>query len=215
MGMVIPVVVGLLGREVRERSLDATGLVNVLRGERQTIERDIPAEPVERLDRRPAPEASRVVEPPRPAPKPVRSNAWLWALLPLLALAALGLWYANRPAGTTTSLVGTRWHWARTLLRDGSERRPGNAAAYVLDFQRDGNLAVQADCNTGKGKYTPDGVAFTLGTLTSTQTVCPGTSLSEVFLQQLQGSGPAHLRDGKLLITLKTDAGTMEFVPAR
>jgi hypothetical protein len=38
---------------------------------------------------------------------------------------------------------------------------------------------------------------------------------SEVFLQQLQHSGPIRFKDGKLIINLKTDAGTMEFVPAR
>ena len=37
MGMIMPVVVGLLGREVRERGLDAAGLVNLLRGERGTL----------------------------------------------------------------------------------------------------------------------------------------------------------------------------------
>jgi heat shock protein HslJ len=215
MGMVMPVVVGLVGREVRERSLDAAGLVNVLRGECQTIKRDIPAAPVKRQDRRPDLEASRVVEPPRSAPQPARSSAWIWLLLPLLALAALGLWYVNRPTGTAASLVGTRWHWARTLLRDGSERRPVNAASYVLNFQRDGRLAIQADCNTGMGTYTINSDTLALGTLASTPVACPGASLSEVFLQQLQHSGPARFRDGKLIINLKTEAGTMEFVPAR
>ena len=90
-----------------------------------------------------------------------------------------------------------------------------NAAAYVLDFQRDGSLAVQADCNTGKGSYTGNGATLALGTLTSTQAVCPGTSLSDVFLQQLQTSGTGLLKDGKLLINLKADVGTMEFVPAK
>jgi heat shock protein HslJ len=215
MGMVMPVVVGLLGREVRERGLDAVGLINLLRGERQPIARDIPAERVDRLDRRLALEASRLVEAPLPVLTPARARLWPW-LLPLLALAALGLWYVNRPASTTTSLVGTRWHWARTLFRDGSERRTENAAAYVLGFQRDNNLVVQADCNTGTGKYALDGPAFSLGTLTSSQTACPEASLSKVFLQQLQSSGPGRrLSDGKLIINLKYDAGTMEFVPAR
>jgi heat shock protein HslJ len=214
MGMVMPVVAGLLGREVRERGLDAAGLVNLLRGERQTIAREMPAEPIDRLDRRPALEASRVVELPRRASAPARANLWPW-LLALLVLGALGLWYFTRPAVTTASLIGTQWRWARTLFRDGSERRPVNATAYGLAFQRDGSLTVQADCNTGTGSYTSHGATVTLGTLTSTQALCPGTSLSEVFLQQLQTSGTVLLRDDKLIIHLKADAGTMEFVPAK
>jgi heat shock protein HslJ len=214
MGMIMPVVVGLLGREVRERGLNAAGLVNLLRGERQTIERAMPAEPVDRLDRRPDGTVSRVVEPPRRAPVPARANLWPW-LLALLVLGGLALWYFTRPGVTTASLSGTKWRWERTLLRDGSERRPVNAAAYGLDFQRDGNLAVQADCTTGTGSYTSNGATVVLSTLTSTQAVCPGNSLSEVFLQQLQNSGTVLLRDDKLIINLKGDAGTMEFVPAK
>jgi heat shock protein HslJ len=214
MGMIMPVVVGLLGREVRERGLNAAGLVNLLRGERQTIERAVPAAPVDHRDHQPDLVASRVVESPRRTPAPAQTNLWPW-LLVLLVLGGLALWYFTRPAVTSSGLSGTQWRWARTLFRDGGERRPGNTAAYGLDFQRDGSLAVQADCNTGKGSYTSDGATVTLGTLTSTQAMCPGTSLSDVFLQQLQTSKTVLLKDDKLLINLKGDTGTMEFVPAK
>ena len=215
MGMIMPTVVGLLGREVRERGLNAAGLVNLLRGERETVERAMPADVVNRSDRQPERAASRVVEPPRRAPAPARANLWPWLLPALLVLGGLALWYFTRPAVTTASLGGTQWRWTRPLFRDGNERRPVNTAAYGLDFQRDGSLVVQADCNTGKGSYTSNGATVTLGTLTSTQALCPGISLSDVFLQQLQTSGTGLLRDDKLLINLKADVGTMEFVPAK
>jgi heat shock protein HslJ len=215
MGLLMSTVVGLLGREVRERGLDAAGLVHMLRGERETVERAMPADLVNRADRRPARAASRGVEPPRQAPGPAWANLWPWLLLALLVLGGLALWYCTRPAVTSSSLSGTQWRWTRTLFRTGGERRPVNAAAYVLDFQRDGSLAVQADCNTGKGSYLGNGATVTLGTLTGTQALCAGTSLSDVFLQQLRTSGPGALKDGKLLINLKADVGTMEFVPAK
>ena len=210
MAMIMPTVVGVLGREVRERGLDAAGLVHMLRGERETVERTMPAGLVNRAARRPDLAASRVVAPPRRAPAPL----WPW-LLALLVLGVLALWYVTRPAVTASSLSGTQWRWARTLFRAGSERRPVNAAAYVLDFQHDGSLAVQADCNTGKGSYMGNGATVTLRTLTGTQALCAGTSLSDVFLHQLQTSGTGVLKDGKLLIRLKADVGTMEFVPAK
>jgi heat shock protein HslJ len=215
MGMIMPVVVGILSREVRERGLDAAGLVNVLRRERETVECAMPAGLVNRPDRRPALAASRVAETPHWAPAPARANLWLWLLPALLVLGGLALWYFTRPAVTSSSLLDTQWRWARTLFRNGSERRPVNAAVYVLDFQRDGSLAVQADCNTGKGSYLGNGATVTLGTLTGTQAMCSGTSLSDVFLQQLQTSRTGLLKDGKLLIHLKADVGTMEFVPAK
>ena len=81
MGMIMPTVVGVLGREVRERGLDAAGLVHLLRGERETVERAMPVGLVNRADRRPDLAASRVVEPPRRAPVPARAQP--------LALAAL------------------------------------------------------------------------------------------------------------------------------
>jgi heat shock protein HslJ len=145
----------------------------------------------------------------------VRASLWPWLLLALLGLGVLALWYFTRPAVPTASLAGTKWHWVRTLLRDGSERRPGNPAAYGLDFQRDGRLAVQADCNTGQGSYTITGTNLAIAALRSTPVACPGNSLSEVFLQQLHNSGTFLLKDGTLIVHLKTDAGTMEFVPAR
>src|SRR5215467_5336301 len=215
MGMIMPTVVGVLGREVRERGLDTAGLVNWLRGERETVERAMPVGLVNRLDRRLDLAASRVVEPLRRAPVLARAHLWPWLGLALLDLSGLALWYFTRPSVTTSSLSGTQWRWARTLCRNGSQRRPVNAAVYQLDFQRDGSLAVQADCNTGKGSYIGDGATVTLGTLTGTQAMCAGTSLSDVFLRQLQASGAGLLKDDKLLINLKADVGTMEFVPAK
>jgi hypothetical protein len=134
MGMIMPTVVGVLSREVRERGLDVVGLVNWLRGERETVERAMPVGLGNRLDRRPDLAASRVVEPPRRAPVPARANLWPWLVLAVLVLGGLALWYCTRPFVTTTSLAGTQWRWAHTLFRNGNKRRPVNAAAYVLDF---------------------------------------------------------------------------------
>jgi hypothetical protein len=174
MSMIMPVVVALLGREVRERGLDAAGLVNLLRGERETVEGARPAELADRPNRRPALEVPRVIEVAQPA----RSRAWLWLPLPLLGLIALGLWYADRPPQTvmtpttittTTSLVGTRWHWDRTRLGDGRELRPADTAAYSLDFQRDGSAAVRADCNTANGSYTSNGANLSIAPIAAHQ----------------------------------------------
>jgi heat shock protein HslJ len=214
MGLLMSTVVGVLGREVRERGLDAAGLVQVLRGERATVERAMPADLVNCVDHWPDRAAARGFEPPRQIPVPARATLWPWLLPALLVLGGLTLWYVMQPAITSSSLSGTQWRWARTLFRAGGERRPGNAAAYVLDFQRDGSLAVQADCNTGQGSYIGYGITVTLRTLTSTQALCAGTSLSDVFLQQLQTSRTGVLKDDKLLIPLKADVGTMEFVRA-
>ena len=145
------------------------------------------------LDLRPDFEAARVVEVAQPA----RSRAWLWLLLPLLDLIALGLWYASRPPQTvvtpttvtTTSLGGTQRHLQRTRFNDGREQRPADSAADALDFQRDGNAAVRADCNTAKGSSTTTGGALAIGFLAATKAACPGPSRSDVFVQQLQNSG--------------------------
>src|SRR5215475_4631611 len=167
MGLLMSTVVGLLGREVRKRGLDAASLVHVLRGERETIERAMPADLVNRANRRPDRAALRGVAPPRQTPVPTRATLWPW-LLALLVLGGLALWYFTQPAGIASSLSGTQWRWTRTLFRAGSERRPIKAATYVLDFQHDGRLVVQSDCNTGKGSYTGSGTTVTLGTLTGT-----------------------------------------------
>jgi hypothetical protein len=94
---------------VRERGLDVAGLVNWLRGERETVERAIPVGLVNRSDRRLDLAASRVVEPPRRIPVLARANFWLWLVLALLVLSGLTLWYFTRPSVTTASLSGTQW----------------------------------------------------------------------------------------------------------
>lgn len=231
MEMVIPTAVGILAREVQDRRLDGSGLLHRLREERSTVRRAMPAgladcldgtqresamprEPVHRetMYREPVsavPQARGLERPTAPGLSP-----WMW-LLPLLALLGLGLWYLSRPATTTAGLAGTRWQWQRTVLGDGTERRPANPGAYQVDFQRDGRVAVQADCNAIGGSYTADGGRLSLGNLTGAGAACPGQSLSEDFARQVRDAGSFSVRDGRLTVGLKGNGGTMEFVPAR
>ena len=99
---------------MRERGLDVAGLVNWLRGERETVERAMPVGLVNRSDRRLDLAASRVVEPLRRIPVPARANLWPWLVLALLVLSGLTLWYFTRPSVTTASLT----------VRNGRVRRP-------------------------------------------------------------------------------------------
>jgi heat shock protein HslJ len=213
MELIMPTAVGLLAKEVRDRGLDAAGLGRLLRDDRTTIRRALPAGLADCLDRVPAVEPAVTTRPAAAAPVRTRTSPWLW-LLPLLLLAALALWYLSRPVATT-GLAGTRWQWERTTLRDGSERRPANPGAYVLDFQRDGTVAVTSDCNTGKASHATDGGNLAIKELTATTNACPGQSLSDVFVQQLRNAGTFAVRDNRLTVNLRDNSGTMEFVPVR
>jgi heat shock protein HslJ len=230
MEMVIPTTVGILAREVQDRRLDVSGLGQRLRDERATIRRAMPSGLAECLDARqreavtlqePVDRAPAYREPVMAAPtveRPVERpgiSPWLW-LLPLLALLGLGLWYVGRSATTTTAgLAGTRWQWQRTVLGDGTEQQPANPGAYLIDFQRDGRVAVQADCNAIQGPYTADAGRLSLGNLTGGGATCPGPSQSDDFARQIREAGSFTVADGRLTVGLRGNAGTMEFVPAR
>lgn len=227
MEVVIPTTIGILAREVQDRRLDASGLGLRLRDERVTLRRAMPSGLAECLDAGQR-ETATIHEPVQREPayrepvaveRPVERagmSPWMW-LLPLLALGALALWYLGRPATTTptAALAGTRWQWERTLLGDGTERRPANPGAYLIDFQRDGRVAVQADCNAIQGSYTADGGRLSLGNLTGGGAACPGASQSDEFARQIREAGSFTVGDRRLTVGLRGNAGSMEFVPAR
>ena len=225
MEMVIPTTVGVLAREIQDRRLDVTGLGQRLRDERATLRRAMPSGLTEALEVNQRPTAplhdadrASTYREPVTAGRTTESagiSPWMW-LLPLLVLAGIALWYFGRTATTTTAdLAGTRWQWQRTVLGDGSERRPANPGAYVVDFQRDGRVAVQADCNAIQGSYSATGGQLALANLTGGGAACPGASQSEEFTRHIRDAGTFSVTDGRLAVNLKGNAGTMEFVPAR
>ena len=109
------------------------------------------------------------------------------------------------------ALVGTVWQWQGTLMNDGSAFTPADPASYTVEFQADGTVSIQADCNRAFASYTLDSGAITILPGPTTLMACPEDSLGSEFLAQLGGAAIIFFQDGELLMDLKFDSGTMRF----
>jgi sporulation protein YlmC with PRC-barrel domain len=123
MGLLSPVIMGVLGREQRAAGLDATGLANLLTGQREEITAAMPAGLSKLLEgsgvRERIASSSAVERPPFEAPgtaayatatqRPRTSTvSWPYWVLPLLALAGV-LWYLlGRDRGTVETATAPK-----------------------------------------------------------------------------------------------------------
>lgn len=83
---------------------------------------------------------------------------------------------------------------------------------YTVQFQPDGALGVQADCNRGRGTWSNDGVTLSLGPIGVTRMMCPDGSIDAAFLSALE-SATAWRYEEDLLVLDTKDGGTLVFAP--
>jgi heat shock protein HslJ len=109
-------------------------------------------------------------------------------------------------------IVGTTWHWFRTLDPERSWEAP-DPTRYTLTLAADGRALVRADCNRGSGGYTLQDGRLELGPLATTKMACPGAGgLDDRFLKQLGAVRLVVVTAGMLRADLYADSGTMFFV---
>jgi heat shock protein HslJ len=111
-----------------------------------------------------------------------------------------------------SSLLGVIWEWQEFQSSDDSLLAPRNPEDYTVTFLPAGKLGIQADCNRAKGTYTlgDDGASLDLEVGGVTRAMCPEGSLMHEFLRDLDAVSSHILRDGKLYLALRVDAGIME-----
>ncbi len=84
----------------------------------------------------------------------------------------------------------------------------------MVEFLADQGLRVQADCNSGSGRYSLDGSQLKIEGIALTKMLCPPASLSDTFVQDLGAVASYSLQDKALLLTLNNNAGVMKLTPA-
>jgi heat shock protein HslJ len=139
-----------------------------------------------------------------------RYRALLMAVL-LVPLVALPSRAAPAPEGAA-ALLGATWRLERILYSDGKEIRPVAGQAYTVQFLANGRLVGQAALNRILGPYTVAGTMLTIGPLVSTRVAEPPGSISAEFLKALGLAASFRVEGDRLLVMLKSDAGTMTFV---
>ncbi len=120
---------------------------------------------------------------------------------------------AGEASAETATLTSNPWQWvaftnpATLFTLDDSEN-------YILTFNEDGTLNIQADCNTALGAYTTDGSSLKIELGPMTLVACPEGSRSDEFIKYLSFAAIYFFQGGHLYIDLFADGGTMEFAPA-
>ncbi len=104
-------------------------------------------------------------------------------------------------------LVGPVWQWEALLSGDGSTVAPDDPSQFTIEFQSDGSVAVQADCNRGFGTYTESGGSLEIAVSGVTRAYCGDDSLSDRYLRDLGFVRTYVFDEGKLYLDLMADGG--------
>jgi len=121
------------------------------------------------------------------------------------------LWFASAIA-TTLDLAGSNWRLVQFTSIENKVLRPDDPAKYTLRFGADGRLSVGADCNRGSASWSSDGIAeLTIGPVAATRAMCPPGSMSDQLLRDLSNVARFTIKEGRLSLVLKMDAGRYEF----
>lgn len=123
-----PVVLGLLGKRVRDEHLDANGLSNLLRQERPRISGLLPASLSNLLPATASAASAGSSYVASSAPQTASSNRWVWPVVALLALAGL-FWIWSR---SRTNLEGVAER-SVDATRNGAERVANGARETAAD----------------------------------------------------------------------------------
>jgi heat shock protein HslJ len=108
------------------------------------------------------------------------------------------------------SLVGVIWQWESFQGGDGAVIAPDDPSKFALEFQPDGTVSGQIDCNRAFGSYTEDGSTISL-VLATTRMYCGDGSLDADFGRFLAESTTFVIRDGRFSMALPMDGGITTF----
>jgi heat shock protein HslJ len=110
-------------------------------------------------------------------------------------------------------IIGIQWQWAQmTETEPASQSVVPDPENYVLTLNADGSANLKADCNQVQWTYTLEGTSLTFNTLgPSTLAFCGDDSLDQMFLSKLGLGGTVSLEDGRLVLELNENAGSMVF----
>jgi len=109
-------------------------------------------------------------------------------------------------------LTGVVWAWENFEGGDGSVTAPDDPSSYTLEFQNDGSVTSQVDCNRGMGTYEVDGASIAI-TVATNRMLCDDGSLASEFNRYVTGANTFVIRNGKLALSLPVDSGIATFVP--
>lgn len=129
------------------------------------------------------------------------------------ALFALCVWIPQRAMAqqAKNDLAGSTWRLVSLTMADHSAI-PDDQMKYTLSFQKNGVVAVHADCNRGQARYTdPPMGALKIGPVHMSKMRCPPGSLADQFGRAIGFTQSYEIRDGQLLLGVAPGGDTLRF----
>jgi heat shock protein HslJ len=110
-------------------------------------------------------------------------------------------------------ILGIQWQWTQLIeTQPASQSVIADSENYVLVLNADGSANIQADCNQVQWTYTVEGDTISFNTLgPSTLAYCGEDSSDQIFLEKLGMTSTWRVEDGRLVLELDKNAGTMIF----
>jgi heat shock protein HslJ len=111
------------------------------------------------------------------------------------------------------AILDIQWQWTQLIeTQPASQSVIANSENYVLVLNADGSANIQADCNQVQWTYTVEGDTISFDTLgPSTLAYCGDDSSDQIFLEKLGMASTWRVEDGRLVLELNENAGTMVF----
>lgn len=116
------------------------------------------------------------------------------------------------PAAPTT-LTSVVWQWVEFENKDVGRLSINQPYLYLMEFTSDGQVRINADCNSGTGAYQAQDDKLMLSNLVTTLAACPAGSLFSLYMESLNNVSTYVVNNGFLYITLKDNGGVMKFGP--
>jgi len=115
----------------------------------------------------------------------------------------------------TVSLTGRVWELQDIQFNDGKLLVAEPPENYTVEFMDDGSMAVQADCNRGRGSFTTSAEGrLGIAPIATTLAACPEGSIGGEFTQALSNANSYFFQDDQLFVEMLFDSGTLRFKEA-
>ena len=115
-------------------------------------------------------------------------------------------------AAAESEIVGMVWKWVKFLGSDDTIIVVDDPNKYTLELLPDGQVRIQADCNSAGGTYTADGSGgLTLELGPTTLAECEPGSLYDEYLEMLGWVRTFVLEGDQLVLNMMADGGDLFF----
>ena len=130
----------------------------------------------------------------------------------ILLLILITLTYACNSQQAGEDIIDIQWQWSALIESEpASQSIVPNPENYTINFNSNGSMNIQADCNMVNGSFSVDGTSLTLVLGPSTLAFCGEESLDLMFNELLSSVESYTLENDQLVLNLENDSGKMTF----